>query len=58
MTDSEREHRDKCPKSERADGPWHAWKWDGDDPYVLCVYCGERRDALTGKSIVAQGRQI
>jgi hypothetical protein len=40
---------DECPKSERLDGPLHSWRWDGDDPRVICVFCGEVRDALTGE---------
>lgn len=36
------------PKSKRADGR-HAWRFDGDDPYTVCAYCGERRDSLTGR---------
>jgi hypothetical protein len=31
-------------------GHEHSWRFDGDDPYVLCD-CGERRDALTGRII-------
>jgi hypothetical protein len=38
---------DECQKSQRADSQ-HSWRFDGDDPYILCIYCGERRDALTG----------
>ena len=38
----------ECPLSERVDGPLHSWRFDGDDPYVECVYCGEYRDARTG----------
>ena len=29
----------------------HTWHFDGDDPYVVCGWCGERRDALTGRRI-------
>jgi hypothetical protein len=39
-----------CPQSERPDGD-HSWKFDGDDPYVLCAWCEERQDALTGRII-------
>lgn len=39
--------QDVCPLSERVDGKLHSWKFDGDDPYVVCVYCGQMRDALT-----------
>lgn len=43
----------ECPVSQRIDGRLHSWKFDGDDPYVICVYCGEMRDALTGVVIRA-----
>ncbi len=36
-----------CPESKRKDGD-HSWHFDGDDPRVICVFCGEIRDALTG----------
>jgi hypothetical protein len=39
-----------CPKSRRSDLK-HGWRFDGDDPYVVCDFCGERRDALTGRQI-------
>jgi hypothetical protein len=38
-----------CPQSKRADKK-HAWRFDGDDPYIVCVYCGARRDALSGRA--------
>jgi hypothetical protein len=38
----------ECPKSQRVDGLFHSFRWDGDDPRVICVYCGEVRDALSG----------
>lgn len=41
---------DACPQTRR-DNQAHAWQFDGDDPYVLCAWCGERRDALTGRTI-------
>ncbi len=44
-----------CPLSERVDGKWHSWRYDGDDPYVICVYCDEMRDAMTGR-MVRRGR--
>lgn len=28
----------------------HAWRFDGDDPYVICD-CGARQDAITGRVI-------
>ena len=46
---AESDARPICPKSQRVDGPWHSERFDGDDPYTVCVYCGERRDALTGR---------
>lgn len=39
---------DVCPTSTRVDGPHHSWVFDGDDPRVVCVFCGKVRDALTG----------
>jgi len=29
----------------------HSWRWDGDDPYVVCVRCDEVRDAVSGRTI-------
>lgn len=34
-----------CPTSRRADKR-HGYLFDGDDPYVVCVWCHERRAAL------------
>ena len=31
----------------------HAWRFDGDDPYIVCAKCGERRDALSGRTVFA-----
>lgn len=42
---------DVCPRSKRVDGPKHSFRFDGDDPYIECVYCGEYRDALSGRVI-------
>jgi hypothetical protein len=44
-----------CPLSERVDGPLHSWRFDGDDPYVTCVYCDQMQDARTGR-VIRQGR--
>lgn len=41
---------DVCPPSERVNGKKHSWKFDGDDPNVICHYCGEVR--RTGMVIV------
>ena len=40
-----------CPPSERVDGKRHSWRFEGDDPHVVCHYCGEIRDAITGRVI-------
>jgi hypothetical protein len=50
VSDEEPIDRQPCIASGRPDHR-HAWRFDGDDPYVLCDYCGERRDALTGRAI-------
>jgi|SRR3989344_279180 len=42
---------DICPKSQRVDGNGHSFVFDGDDPYVVCAYCKERRDAISGRII-------
>ena len=39
-----------CQKSQRKDGQ-HGWVFDGDDPYVICHWCKERRDAISGQVI-------
>ena len=39
-----------CPPSEHVDGK-HSWRFDGDDPYTVCHYCGEIRDVITGRVI-------
>ncbi len=41
----------ECPPSQRVDGPLHSWRFDGDDPYVVCVYCDQMQDARTGRVI-------
>ena len=40
-----------CELSKRVDGKLHSWHFDGDDPYVICFYCGEVRDAVSGRKI-------
>lgn len=47
---------DECPFPLRADGKEHSWRWDGDDPRIICVYCGEMRDALNGR-VYRRGRK-
>ena len=41
-----------CAKSTRGDGG-HSWHFDGDDPYIVCVFCDEVRDAINGRVIRA-----
>lgn len=43
------EAQDICLLSERVDGPKHSWEFDGDDPYIVCAWCGEKRDAISGR---------
>jgi Zn ribbon nucleic-acid-binding protein len=45
----------ECPLSQRVDGKKHSWRFDGDDPYVECVYCGQYQDTLTGR-VIRHGR--
>jgi hypothetical protein len=42
---------DVCRKSRRVDGPYHSTRWDGDDPYTVCVFCGQVRDAVSGRIV-------
>lgn len=46
----------ECPLSQRVDGKKHSWRFDGDDPYVICVYCDEMQDALNGR-VIREGRK-
>lgn len=43
-----------CPAREAADGQ-HSWGFDGDDPYIICHWCDEMQDALTGR-VIQPGR--
>jgi len=47
--------REVCELSQRVDGQWHSWRFDGDDPYVICHYCGRVQDAVTGR-VMDEGR--
>lgn len=49
---AEREQAARCLLSKRADGA-HEWGFDGDDPYIVCAWCRELRDALSGRVIRA-----
>lgn len=42
---------DECVPSKHVDGKIHSWRFDGDDPYIICHWCGEIRDALNGRII-------
>lgn len=42
---------EKCKPSQRVDGKYHTWKFDGDDPYMICHWCGQRRDAISNRII-------
>ena len=35
--------------------PFHDWRWDGDDPYVVCRRCNRIEDART-RHVVQEGR--
>lgn len=47
---------DHCALSRRVDGPKHSWRFDGDDPRIVCVYCDEVRDAISGL-VIRNGRR-
>lgn len=47
MSYAEPDRSEACPYPLRKDGDRHSWKFDGDDPYVVCVGCDEIRDAIT-----------
>ena len=42
---------ERCPRTKHVDGKSHGWLFWGDDPYIKCDWCGEIRDALTGRVI-------
>lgn len=47
-----------CPLSRRVDDPTrHSWRFEGDDPYIRCVYCEQVRDAHTGR-VISGGRDV
>lgn len=46
-----------CSASKRVDGKFHSWEFDGDDPYIKCCWCGEKRDAITG-SVLGRRRLV
>ena len=63
VTDDARAERplrcDGTPHPEGAISPLseHDYRWDGDDPYVVCARCGERRDALTASRVLDYHRR-
>src|SRR5690625_2339140 len=63
VTDDARAERplrcDGTPHPEGAIPPLseHDYRWDGDDPYVVCARCGERRDALTASRVLDYHRR-
>ena len=42
---------DRCQRSKHVNGVSHGWAFDGDDPYIICAWCDEMRDALNGRVI-------
>lgn len=42
---------DVCTKTKHIDGKSHGWRYDGDDPYIICDWCKEVRDAVSGRKI-------
>jgi hypothetical protein len=42
---------ERCPRTKHVDGKSHGWLFWGDDPYIKCEWCGEIRDALTGRVV-------
>ena len=42
---------ERCPRTKHVDGKSHGWLFWGDDPYIKCDWCGEIRDALTGRVV-------
>lgn len=42
---------DVCSHTKHVDGKSHGWCFDGDDPYIVCHWCKEVRDAVSGRRI-------
>ena len=40
---------DRCRRTKHVDGKSHGWRFDMDNPYIVCEWCQQMRDALTGK---------
>ncbi len=47
------EWQQPCPMTKHVDGKSHGLRFDGDDPYTICVWCGETRDVISGRVIEA-----
>lgn len=45
------QEKDICELSTHVDGQIHSWVFDGDDPYIVCHFCKQTRDALNGRII-------
>lgn len=43
--------KDICYKSKHKDNVSHGWLFDGDDPYIICIWCKEIRDSINGRII-------
>lgn len=52
------EIEDYCSLSKRVDGKRHSHVFDGDDPYTICHYCGERRSAPSGMLITSGNGEL
>ena len=48
MAEREQLAASECESSRREDGR-HSWVFDGDDPRIICAFCGEMRDALSDR---------
>jgi hypothetical protein len=35
----------------------HHFRFDGDDPYIVCDHCWEMRDAITGR-VIKEGKLL
>jgi hypothetical protein len=42
-----------CSRPIRIDNSRHSWRFDSDDPQIICLGCGEMRNALSGRVILA-----
>jgi hypothetical protein len=47
------EEDNTCPKTQHRDGESHGWRFDLDNPYIVCDWCGQWRDAISGCVLVS-----